>query len=79
MQNFEALQRELLRGGRGAGLEALAGSAEGQKLAAMLDGEKLQKAAQSGDTQALRAMLGSVLGTDEGRRLAANIRKLMEK
>ena len=45
----------------------------------MLDGEKLQKAAQTGDGGALRAMLGTVLSTEEGRRLAANIKKLMEK
>ena len=45
----------------------------------MLDGEKLQKAAQSGDAASLRAMLGTVLSTEEGRRLAANIKKLMEK
>ena len=79
MQSFEDVQRELARSGKGAELNALARSADGEKLSAMLDGEKLQRAAQSGDAASLRAILGTVLGTEEGRRLAANIKTLMEK
>ena len=79
MQSFEDVQRELARSGKGAELSALARSADGAKLSAMLDGEKLQRAAQTGDAASLRAMLGTVLSTEEGRRLAANIKKLMEK
>ena len=79
MQSFEDVQRELARSGKSAELNALAQSQDGAKLSAMLDGEKLQKAAQSGDAASLRAMLGTVLSTEEGRRLAANIKKLMEK
>ena len=79
MQSFEDIKRELARSGKGAELNALAQSADGEKLSAMLDGEKLQKAAQSGDAASLRAMLGTVLSTEEGRRLAANIKTLMEK
>ena len=79
MQSFEDIKRELSKSGKGAELNALAQSKDGARLAAMLDGEKLQKAAQSGDGEALRAMLGTVLSTEEGRRLAADIKKLMEK
>lgn len=79
MQSFEDIRRELAQSGKGAELSALAQSEDGAKLSAMLDGEKLQKAAQSGDGEALRKMLGTVLATEEGRRLAANIKKLMEK
>ncbi len=79
MQSFDGLRKELERSGKGAELNALARSEDGAKLSAMLDGEKLQKAAQTGDGEALRAMLGTVLSTEEGRRLAANIKKLMEK
>ena len=79
MQSFEDVRRELSKTGKSAELNALARSADGAKLSAMLDGEKLQKAAQTGDGEALRAMLGTVLSTEEGRRLAANIKKLMEK
>ena len=79
MQSFEDIKLKLSKSGKGAELNALAQSADGAKLSAMLDGEKLQKAAQTGDGEALRAMLGTVLSTEEGRRLAANIKKLMEK
>jgi hypothetical protein len=79
MQSFDGLRKELERSGKGTELNALAQSPDGEKLSAMLDGEKLQKAAQSGDAASLRAMLGTVLGTEEGRRLAANIKALMEK
>ena len=79
MQSFEDIKLKLSKSGKGAELNALARSEDGAKLSAMLDGEKLQKAAQSGDTASLRAMLGTVLGSEEGRRLAANIKKLMEK
>ena len=79
MQSFEDIKLKLSKSGKDAELNALARSADGTKLSAMLDGEKLQKAAQTGDGEALRAMLGTVLSTEEGRRLAANIKKLMEK
>ena len=79
MQSFEDIKLKLSKSGKDAELNALAQSADGTKLSAMLDGEKLQKAAQTGDGEALRAMLGTVLSTEEGRRLAANIKKLMEK
>ena len=79
MRNFENIRQEVERSGKSAELSALAQSADGEKLSAMLDGEKLQRAAQTGDAASLRAMLGTVLSTEEGRRLAANIKKLMEK
>ncbi len=79
MRNFESIQQELERSGKGKELNALARSVDEATLSAMLDGEKLQKAAQTGDGEALRAMLGTVLSTEEGRRLAANIKKLMKK
>ena len=78
MQNFEQLGRELERRGKTKELRALAESEDGAKLSAMLDADALSKAAKSGDSAALRRMLGGVLRTEEGRRLAENIRKLME-
>jgi len=79
MQNFEQLGRELERRGKTGELRALAESEDGARLAAMLDGERLQKAAKAGDSAALRAMLGSVLQTEEGRRLAMGIQKMMKE
>ena len=79
MQNFEQLGRELERRGKTDALRALAESEDGARLAAMLDGNRLQEAAKAGDSAALRAMLGSVLGTEEGKRLAEGIRKMMKE
>ncbi len=78
MQNFERLGEELTRRGKTDGLRALAESEDGARLAGMIDTAGIERAAKSGDSEALRAMLGSVLRTDEGRRLAEGIRKLME-
>ena len=78
MQNFEQLGRELERRGKTRELQALAESEDGARLAAMLDTEKLEKAAKDGDGEALRKMLGSVLGTEEGKRLAEGLKHLMK-
>ena len=45
----------------------------------MLDADRVREAARSGDGEALRKLLGGVLATDEGRRLAKQLRELMEK
>ena len=78
MQNFEQLGRELERRGKTKELRALAESEDGAKLSAMLDADALSKAAKSGDSAALRRILGGVLRTEEGKRLAENIRRMME-
>ena len=78
MQNFEQLGRELERRGKTKELRALAESEDGARLSAMLDADALSKAAKSGDSAALRQMLGGILRTEEGKRLAENIRRMME-
>ena len=77
MRNFEELGRELERRGKTRELRALAESEDGAKLAAMLDADALNRAAKSGDGEALRTMLGTLLATNEGKRLAEGIRKMM--
>ena len=79
MNNFEEISRELERQGKAEKLRALADSAEGQKIGRMVDAEKLSQAARNGDAAALKEMLSRVLGTAEGRALAENVRKMMEK
>ena len=79
MSNIEEINRELERQGKAEKLRALAASAEGQKVGRMVDAEKLSQAARSGDTSALKEMLSRVLNTAEGRALAENVRKMMEK
>jgi len=78
MQNFEQIGAELQRRGKTGELRALAESEDGARLASMLDAAALERAAKTGDGEALRRMLGAALKTDEGRRLAAGIRKMME-
>ena len=77
MQNFEQLGAELARRGKTGELRALAESEDGTRLASMIDGGRLERAAKSGDGETMRAVLASVLRTEEGRRLAENIQKLM--
>lgn len=77
MQNFEQLGRELELRGKKRELEALAASEDSRRLAAMLDTAGIKEAAKAGDQDRLRAMLGTVLSTEEGRRLAEGIRSMM--
>lgn len=78
MENLEALSRELERRGKADAIKRLADSQQGRSLAAMIDPEKVELAARSGDAAALKSMLGSILETKEGRALAENVKKLLE-
>ena len=78
MQNLETIGRELQRSGKAEDIRKLAASEDGQKLSRMLDGKAVEQAARSGDNEALRSLLGQVLRTREGQRLAENIQKLMQ-
>ena len=78
MQNFEELGRELERRGKTDKLKALADSQEVQKLGKMIDPAAMERAAKSGDGDAIRSLLSSVLSTQEGQRLARSIQQLMK-
>lgn len=71
--DMEAYARRLMQGENGASLQRLMGSDAGAALSKHVDGEKLQRAAQDGDMQALSAMLKTVLGTPEGKRFADEV------
>ena len=79
MQNFELLGKEPERRGKTEAVKKLAESPEGKSLAAMIDPQAVEQAARSGDADALRQLLSTVLSTREGQRLAENVRKMMEK
>ena len=79
MRDLRDLGRELESGGKSEAIRRLAESSEGRKLGGLVDAQAAQRALQSGDTAAMRDLLSRVLATDEGRRLAENVRKLMEK
>lgn len=78
MQNFEQLGKELERRGKADDIKRLAESEDGLKLAGMINSQQVETAARSGDTEALKAILSSVLQTQEGKRLAENVRKMMQ-
>jgi phosphoribosylanthranilate isomerase len=78
MQNFEQLGKELERRGKADDIKRLAESEDGLKLAGMLNAQQIQQAAKTGDTEALKSLLSSVLQTQEGKRLAENVRKMMQ-
>ena len=78
MQDFEQLGRELQRRGKTESIKALADSPDGARLAGMIDRGALERAAKTGDAEALRRLLGGVLRTEEGKRLAESIRRVMQ-
>ncbi len=78
MQNFENIGRELERRGKTEGIRKIAESADGQSLSRMIDASAVEQAAKSGDTEALKNMVSKVLSTDEGKRLAQSLRRLMQ-
>lgn len=78
MQNFKTLGEELGKSGKGKILEELANSPDGQKLCNELNMEKAEKAAKSGDVAAMQSIIKGVLETEEGKRLAESVMKLME-
>lgn len=71
--------QELLKGKNADALKKLAGGEDGKRVAAMVDLEKLEAAAQAGNTAALGTMLRQILSTPEGRRLAEQVKKAVDK
>ena len=78
MKDFESLAHELRGSEKKAELERLAASAGGGKLEGMIDGAALERAVRGGDAETLRKMLGTLLSTPEGRRLADDVGKIMK-
>lgn len=77
MNDLERLTKELCRGEKGEALRKLGSSADGRALESAVDGAALEKAFASGDAAALRRMLGALLATPEGKRLAEDVGKIM--
>lgn len=59
-------------------LRRVSESENGRRVADMLDEEKLKRAMQSGDGEALTAALQKILSTPEGRALAADVKKAVD-
>lgn len=78
MKDFEKIGRELERRGKTGEIKSIAESEDGKRLAGMIDAGAVERAARSGDPAAMKNILGQILGTAEGKRLAENIRQLMQ-
>ncbi len=77
MKPLEDLGRQLQQSGKADRIRQIAESEDGAKLSRLLDAKAVESAAKSGDSEALRRMLAQVLSTDEGRRLAENVKRIM--
>ena len=60
------------------GIRDDAESEDGAKLAKLIVANAVEQAAKSGDGEALRSLLSSMLSTQEGKRLAESVRRMME-
>ena len=79
MQDLENFGRKVMSGDKAGELDKIANSADGKKMAGMVDTDKLEQAAKDGNAQALQEILSKLLSTDEGKRLAKSISEVMEK
>ena len=77
VNSFEDVGQELMRRGKTDDIKRLAESEDGQKISRMVDAEKLRQAAGSGNSKTIHELLSAVLSTDEGKRLAENVRKML--
>lgn len=78
MRDLERLGAQIEKSGKKDKLKSIAESADGQAVSRMLDPTEVERAAKSGDSEALRNILASVLSTDEGRRLAEKLKNAMK-
>lgn len=78
MKDLENLGRRLEQSGKSDKLRQLADSADGKAVSRMVDAEEIGKAAKSGNMAALQDILRGVLYTEEGKRLAENLKKAMQ-
>ena len=77
MDYSNVLQNEKIRG-KELQLKKLADSRDAEKIKEMVDSAKLQKALDDGDTDALQKTVSSVLQTQEGARLLAQIEQMFK-
>ena len=78
MKDLENLGRRLEQSGKSDKLRQLADSADGKAVSRMVDAEEIGNAAKSGNMAALQDILRGVLSTEEGKRLAENLKKAMQ-
>ena len=77
MKNISDMERKLAQSGKTDAVRAIAASKDGQQLLKKLDTDRVERAMQSGDGEALRSILMDVLKTSEGRRIAKQLSDTM--
>ncbi|MDR3311347.1 MAG: hypothetical protein LBS90_08395 [Oscillospiraceae bacterium] len=60
-------------------LEQLVQGEDGRRVRELINAESVRKAAQTGDVEALKGAVSSLLATPEGARLAGRLRDIMER
>ena len=78
MRELEEISRELERRGQAEAFRALARSAEARQLGELVDRPAVEEAVRDGDAEALRRLLGAVLATPEGQRVAQRLRQMLD-
>lgn len=79
MKNLEDMERRLVQSGKADKVRAIADSKDGQNLLRKLDANQVERAVQSGDSDALSRILMDVLRTSEGRRIAQQLEQTMKE
>ena len=79
MKNLEDMERRLVQSGKADKVKAIADSKDGQSLLKKLDANQVERAVQSGDSDALRSILMDVLRTGEGQRIAKQLEQTMRE
>jgi len=79
MKNLEDMERRLVESGKADKVRAIADSKDGQNLLKKLDAGKVERAVQSGDSEALRSILMDALRTSEGQRIAKQLEQTMKE
>ena len=77
--NLEELGRRLQQGGKADKIKQIAQSVDSERLEQLVDAKAVEAAAKNGDDKTLRNMLSQILATEEGQKLAQNIKKIMEE
>ena len=79
MRNLEEISNALKESGKADQLKALSESADAKRLGTMVDRSAVEKAVKSGDNEALRKLLGGVLASPEGQRMAEKLQRMMRE
>ena len=75
--DIESMAKMLMTGENGAALKKLAESDEGARLSARFDSKAAEDAVRRGDEAQMKAILQSILKTQEGKKLASRVQEAM--